>query len=402
LQVAEEMPNRTARQCAEHYTGMQSQPAADLARFWTRANQLRFFEIKVQHCGKRFPNWGPIAEKMSAHLGTTINRADCQMKNKRMVKKLTAHGMSENATAQQQYEYLAANPEAIDTTDDILIRKLHAWAATEGFKISRNGETGAAPSGSAVPAARRGGEAASTGAAAGTAARTHSGVSGVAHETSQVVRGKAGHSELTRSSGAGEAIQGQPHDAAAPGGMLQSSVTSVVAPLQSAATGAASGAAAAGARCYLASAVQDRAMVRARRRARITLLRSKGQLQVSKRVAMVQRSAAAAEPCSSDEELPARKCKSGKAARKGSAIPKPGARRKAGARQAVIDSLCNGSDSEDVELKQVMAMSANVAPACSRAVEKVEAVLEGADAVVVQTSRSGRRRQSVKRFESSL
>ena len=136
MQVAEEMPNRTARQCAEHYMGQQSRPAADLAGTWTRLNEMHFFELKVKHCrGRRVPNWEQVALDMSQHTGDEISSYDCQVKNKRMVKRLVQHGMDGRCSVQEQLAYLKANPDAIATPEDRQLQATRAWAEAEGYIV---------------------------------------------------------------------------------------------------------------------------------------------------------------------------------------------------------------------------------------------------------------------------
>jgi hypothetical protein len=128
------MPKRTPRQCADHYINLRCKPAGDVADVWTKRNQILFFQLKVAHCkGTRVPKWDNVARDMSSRLGTPLSVEDCKIKNKRIVKRLTRHGMFAGASVVEQLAYMERNPGAMETAEDRYLQALHAWAAAEGF-----------------------------------------------------------------------------------------------------------------------------------------------------------------------------------------------------------------------------------------------------------------------------
>jgi hypothetical protein len=136
MQVAEEL-NRSARQCGEHFMGLESRSAFVLQPLWSKALQKQLFELKVLHCkGIRLPRWDVVAKELSRGLGLTLTVEDVRMQNKRLVKRLTVHGLPPGSSAKDQLAYLLKYPEVMETPEDRMRERLLDWAAERGYVVA--------------------------------------------------------------------------------------------------------------------------------------------------------------------------------------------------------------------------------------------------------------------------
>lgn len=104
------MPNRTGRQCAEHYKDRHTRAIAAPGREQLLAGPafIALARLKVKHCkGVRVPKWDRVAADMSTEMGVKLAPEACKVLNKRLVKRLHRHGCPEGASAQVR-ERLAA------------------------------------------------------------------------------------------------------------------------------------------------------------------------------------------------------------------------------------------------------------------------------------------------------
>ena len=136
VQVAEHVPGRTPRQCAEHYIFLASRSVRDMSAVWSRAAEMRLLEARAKHCpGMRAPDWEAVARDMSDVAGVQLTVEDCKRKSKLLIRRLHHSGLPERATVDSQWQYVQQHPGALATAQDVRRRELQCWAAERGLSM---------------------------------------------------------------------------------------------------------------------------------------------------------------------------------------------------------------------------------------------------------------------------
>eukprot|EP00892_Ulva_mutabilis_P006324 jgi/Ulvmu1/4063/UM019_0041.1 len=134
--VAEHVPGRTPRQCAEHYIFLASRSVRDMSSVWSRSVELKLLEVRAKHCpGMRAPGWEAVAREMSEAAGLQLSVEDCKRKSKLLIRRLHHSGLPERATVDAQWRYAVQNPDALTTVEDRRRQELQKWAAERGLSM---------------------------------------------------------------------------------------------------------------------------------------------------------------------------------------------------------------------------------------------------------------------------